>query len=98
MAEFKEVMEQFKRMCDEHKWCDSCQICDSRGLISCSRWLTENPTKAEEIIMSWAKENPPVTNRDKFKEVFGLDFKTTFNASPWTLEWLDEEYKEPKDE
>lgn len=98
MAEFKEVMKQFKRMCDGQKWCDNCQISDTRGIYACSRWLTEHPTKAEGIIMTWAEEHPLITNHDKFKEVFGLDFKTTFNASPWTLEWLDEEYKEPKDE
>ena len=98
MAEFKEVMKRFKRMCDGQTWCDSCQINVNRGRFACSRWLTENPTKAEEIIVSWAKEHPLITNCDKFKEVFGFDFKTTFNASPWTLEWLDEEYKEPKDE
>lgn len=98
MAEFEEVIKQFNRMCNGHKWCGDCQINDNRGPFICSRWLTENPTKAEEIIMQWAKEHPPVTNNDKIKEIFGLDFKSTFTASPWTLEWLDEEYKEPKDE
>lgn len=98
MAEFKEVMKQFNRMCDNHKWCDTCQINENRGRYICDRWLTENPTKAEEIIMQWAEEHPLMTNNDKIKEIFGLDFKSTFTASPWTLDWLDEEYKEPKDE
>lgn len=100
MAEFKEVMKQFKRMCDGRTWCDSCQICDNRGLISCSRWLTENPTKAEEIIMEWAKKNPPVTNRDKFKEVFGFDPFTDKHLMCGTpiIGWFGKEYKEPKDE
>ena len=98
MAEFKEVMKQFNRMCDENKWCNTCQINTNRTIYTCFRWLTENPTKGEEIIMKWAEEHPLITNNDKIKEIFGLDFKSTFTASPWTLEWLDEQYKEPKDE
>ena len=100
MAEFKEVMKQFNRMCDNHKWCDTCQINENRGRYICDRWLTENPTKAEEIIMQWAEEHPLITNRDKFKDVFGIDISDLFalGISRNIQNWLDEEYKEPKDE
>lgn len=65
--------------------------------------MSENDKEEVNVCESYntlkrAKENPVKTNRDKFKESFGFDFKTTFTASPWTLEWLDEEYKEPKDD
>ena len=98
MAEFKEVTKQFKRMCDSYHDCSECPLNKPRGLKVCWRWGYDEPEKAEEIIMNWAKKNPSITNNDKIKEIFGLDFKSTFTASPWTLEWLDEEYKEPKDE
>ena len=99
MAEYQEVIKHFKRMCESYgALCDGCPVDEQRGIFYCWRWITEEPVKAEEIIMQWAKEHPPVTNNDKIKEIFGLDFKSTFTASPWTLEWLDEEYKEPKDE
>ena len=99
MAEYQEVIKHFKRMCESYgDSCNGCPIEEQRGIFYCWRWITEEPVKAEEIIMNWAKEHPPITNNDKIKEIFGLDFKSTFTASPWTIEWLDEEYKEPKDE
>ena len=104
MAEFKEVMKQFKRMCDGQKWCDNCQIIDNRGRFSCSRWLTENPTKAEEIIMTWAKKNPIKTNGMKFYEVFGInldsievicrDGEGKVSHHQDVSAWLSKEYKQ----
>jgi len=100
MAEFKEVIKQFNRMCGEHKWCNTCQISTNRTIYTCFRWLTENPTKGEEIIMEWAEEHPLMTNRNKFKEVFGIDFTDLFalGISRDLLNWLEKEYNEPKDE
>lgn len=97
MAEFKEVIKQFNRICEAQEICDKCPINKKRGLLTCWRALTVHPDEMEEAVMNWAKEHPPITNNDKIKEIFGLDFKSTITASPWTLEWLDEEYKEPKD-
>ena len=99
MAEYREVIKQFQRMCESYgASCDGCPVKKQRGIFHCWRWITEEPEVAEELIMKWAKENPVMTNGDKIKEVFGIDFKSTFNTSPWTLEWLDEEYKEPKND
>lgn len=101
MAEYQEVIKQFWRICERYRadvCCANCPLKNVRGVYHCWRWISEEPEKAEELIMNWAKKNPPVTNNDKIKEIFGLDFKSTFTASPWTLEWLDEEYKEPKNE
>ena len=98
MAEYREVVKQFKRMCESNcSNCHECPIESYRGFYHCWRWVSEDPEKSEELIMKWARENPPITNNDKIKEIFGLDFKSTFTASPWTLKWLDEEYKEPED-
>lgn len=99
MAEFKTVMKEHDRMCHSFSCdCKDCPLGKQRGIFTCLRWIFDHPYESEELIMKWAKENPMKTNGDKFKEIFGFDFKTTFNASPWTLEWLCEEYKEPKDE
>ena len=102
MAEYQEVIKQFNRMCDSYGTsCDGCPINEQRGIFQCWRWITEEPVKAEEIITNWAKKNPPVTNAEKFKEVFGFDFiEANDTTSPsWPDLWLESEYKEPeKDE
>ena len=95
MAEYQEVIKHFNRMCDSHKFCDACEINDARATFTCYRWLTENPTRAEEIILKWAKENPLMTNRMKFKEVFGFEFTVRVPESQYHREWLNREYKEP---
>lgn len=92
MAEYREVTKQFNRMCESYgDTCENCLLQNPRGILTCWRWCFEEPVKAEKIIMDWAKENPVVTNRDKFKEVFGIDW--------WainTADWLKDEYKEPE--
>ena len=100
MAEFKEVIKQFNRMCDVHEICQKCPVNETRGLLTCWRWCFEEPEKAEELVMNWAKEHPPKSNRDKFKDVFGIDISDLFalGISRNIQNWLDEEYKEPKDE
>lgn len=99
MAEFKTVLKEHDRMCRSFSGvCKECPLGKQRGVFTCLKWIFDNSYESEKLIMSWAKMNPMKTNQDKFKEVFGFDFKTTFTASPWTLEWLDEEYKEPNNE
>lgn len=93
MAEYQEVIKQFWRICERYRadvCCGNCPLKDVRGVYHCWRWISEDPEKAEELIMKWAKNNPPITNRDKFKEVFGMDLVVTGDTS----KWLDEEYKE----
>ena len=98
MAEYQEVARQFKRMCDSRKWCDSCIINEKRGTITCYRFMMEQPMKAEEIIMQWAKEHPHVTNAEKFKEVFGYDPQLLAIWNNSSHIWFDDEFEEPKDE
>lgn len=90
MAEYQEVIKQFKRMCKSIGNCERCPIKDHREIFHCWRWISEEPKLAEEMIMNWASENPPITNRMKFREVFGKDLIITGDTS----KWLDEEYKE----
>ena len=100
MAEYQEVVKQFKRMCESNcSNCHGCPIESYRGFYHCWRWVSEEPEKAEELIMNWAKNNPPVTNLDKFKEVFGFDplaDKHLMCGTP-IIGWFGKEYKEPED-
>lgn len=97
---FVKVAKEYARLCNSFNNCGECPLNKVRSkAVVCRYWvLVGDSEKAEDAIMQWAKEHPPITNNDKIKEIFGLDFKSTFTASPWTLEWLDEEYKEPKDD
>ena len=102
MAEFVKVAKEYSRMCNSYVCCNECPLNEVRDkAVVCKYWtLFVNPEKAEEVVMKWAKENPPVTNRDKFKEVFGFDpliDKHLMCGTP-ILGWFGKEYKEPEDE
>lgn len=98
MAEYQEVIKQYKRMCEIYKdTCDGCPLEKPRGLNTCWRWCFEEPEKAEELVMNWAKEHQPVTNADKFKEVFGYRPFRIMLFNDDFIKWLHEEYKEPED-
>lgn len=59
MAEFQEVMRQKERMCDSilcYK-CDIWRLCGDNS-SACQQFISNNPKKAEKVIMSWAKEHP----------------------------------------
>lgn len=100
MAEYKEVIKQFIRMCDAQEICQKCPVNETRGLLTCWRALADKPDKMEEIVMQWVEEHPLITNRDKFREVFGIDISDLFalGISRHLQNWLEKEYKEPKDE
>lgn len=101
MTEFKTVMREYTRMCEGNMRCENCPIAsNNNGIgIACHLFVRKFPEEAERIIMQWAEEYPVMTNRKKFKEVFGKDlFKLLSVEESWsdTLKWLDEEYKETK--
>ena len=99
MAEYREVVKQFKRMCESNcSDCHECPIESYRGFYHCWRWVSEDPEKAEELIMKWAKEHQPVTNAEKFKEVFGYDPRLLAIWNNSSHIWFDDEFEEPKDE
>lgn len=98
MAEFKEFAKQFNRMCDAMPDCDKCPVSRIRGILTCWRACFEEPEKMEQVVMDWAEKHPVKTNCQKFEEVFGCNpyLLNIFKAN--SIEWLDEEYKEPKNE
>lgn len=59
MAEYVEVMKQKKRMCNSTLCC-KCDIFHFSGenVDNCPQFISNNPSKAEEIIMAWAAEHP----------------------------------------
>lgn len=66
MAEFKDVMKQKKRMCENYNLCKNCTIFDiieeerssNKKIVFCDDWIEDNIEKAEHIIMKWAEEHP----------------------------------------
>lgn len=59
MAEYVEVMKQKKRMCNSTLCC-KCDIFHLSGenIENCPQFISNNPSKAEKIIMSWAAKHP----------------------------------------
>lgn len=60
--------------------CDKCLLgCDknSRG-VSCSGLETNYPKEAIKIVEDWSKEHPPITNKDKYKEIIRETFGDNF--------------------
>ena len=91
MAEFQKVAKESHRMCGAYKTCNGCPMkaVDVNG--SCFKWMIINPEEAEDIIMQWSSEHPIVTNRMKFKEIFGDNVVWESNG---TMEaWFNAEYK-----
>lgn len=66
-----------------------------------------SPDMAADIVEEWAKANPPITNAQKFKKVFGVmathdNTKRVLDSSGnWCIlaraSWWDSEYEGPED-
>lgn len=96
MSEFITVMNEYHRMCANNIRCDNCPLSainNGNNGVSCQLSVCQSPEIAERIIMEWSKEHPFVTNRDKFKKVFGFSFDEKCAMPITVLEWLNEEYK-----
>lgn len=93
MADFQEVTKMYGRLCDSFDDCRKCPMFrnrDKNDKIPCSYWtLIVDSETAEKVILDWAKKHPVKTNRDKFREVFGMDIIT------YQDDWANQEYKEP---
>ena len=98
MAEFMTVMREYSRMCEWSLRCENCPIAsNNNGIgIACHLFARKFPGKAERIILQWASENPILTNRKKFEEVFGFNVATMFEVNSGNAAWLDEKYEETK--
>lgn len=76
MAEFIEVMEKSESICKyyEHN-CPKCRLSSRNNAHNetCNDFIRQYPQEAEKLIMDWDPKHPFTTNRDKFKEVFGIE-------------------------
>ena len=107
--EFQEFCKEYKRMCLSNE-CKDCPLNDLAHLTdTCEVSVIAYPQRAYAIVDQWSKEHPIVTNSDKFKEVFGKPIGsygapcpnglTIYeNGTMSNLEWLQQEYKEPKED
>lgn len=100
MAEFKNVMSEFARMCKLNTTCYGCPIQGAKDELNmsdvgCLFFIGTCPEKIEELTMEWAEKHPVMTNRKKFEEVFGKDLIKLGNEESWgdIVRWLKEEYK-----
>lgn len=98
-----EFLREYRRMCSDGiiHFCKGCPLKDKRCLASgiCSRTGSEF-LNITSVVEQWSKENPLVTNEMKIREVFG-DKAIYAISSPNVQalkDWLDEPYKEPKNE
>lgn len=78
MAEFQEVMRQWRRMCLSFKSCSDCPMMDEDGSahILCSEGGIQSavPEVQEDVIIKWAAEHPESVYPSfaKYLEQFGI--------------------------
>ena len=94
MAEFKDVVREYDRMCKK-TGCNECPIASSNNGsgLACRLFVRRFPKRTENIIMQWASEHTLMTNRRKFEEVFGFDILERFLFCEHDKEWFNKEYK-----
>ena len=84
-------LKEVNRMCNKIENCCDCPLHDGDFCIHDIDNGKEE--KAVSIVEQWSKENPVMTNLDKFKEVFG-----SANGIVAPSNWWHREYKAPKGE
>ena len=77
------------RMCDTVANCDKCPLND---VDNCTPY-SDNVEEIVDIVEMWSKENPIITNGDKFTEVFGIVSEKDLLCFS---DWLKKEYKGEK--
>lgn len=97
--ELNEFCKQYKRMCDfyggfcKERSCPLFEIKKNDRHNNCLLCCFEHPEEAEIIIRKWVDEHPIITNRMKFKEVFGYDIPENIAMSiicNMRMDWNEE--------
>ena len=85
-------LKEWKRMCDNYDSCNKCPVGieKNRRQMHCSDFRNNYEEEFVEIVSKWSIDNPSITNRKKFLEVFGI----TLGDAMIKPNWLDDEYKE----
>ena len=78
MAEYTEVIKQFKRMC-AHENCRTATGCPMNGcnISQCRKFGFERPREFERRVMQWAKEHPSYPSWEEY--LCGIGF-CTYNS------------------
>lgn len=74
--EYIDAVRTRARICKAYKCkCADCPLSSSNNGTSycCDDFFTHGAEVAEKILSDWAVAHPPMTNADKFIEVFGKD-------------------------
>ena len=80
-----------RRMCNVMSSCDECPLNENAKEYSCEYF--DDIEEAVDIVETWSKENPIITNGDKFKEVFGISSQELLAMYHHELfKWFKEEY------
>lgn len=80
-----------ERMCKKIN-CMNCPLSMYNNKVdqSCHGFIKHFPNSAVLIVQKWGEDNPLMTNKDKFMEVFGADYS---NGVFMTSDWWNKEYK-----
>lgn len=73
--------------------CDNCPVYLNEGKL-CGSTEKNDPETLVDIVETWSKENPILTNSEKFKEVFGFSLTKEQLKLGSFIGWLDQEYKD----
>ena len=85
-------IKELKRMCNYYGNCKTCPIGKEKGILACWDYRDSYPETFVSLVSEWSVKNKPITNQEKFHEVFGIDFYDAMT----TLHWAYHEYKEIK--
>lgn len=68
----KATIYDYARMCNSYNECNRCQLYhrNNKMNIECDDFITENPDKANEIILNWCEEHPVKTRQSEFLKMF----------------------------
>lgn len=64
MAEYREIVEQFERMCEHYENCDGCplqpigKLNKEKDRSDCMEWSFKSPKDFQYKVMGWAVEHP----------------------------------------
>lgn len=94
-----EFLKDHRRMCDSHPNCDGCPLMNSPCLSSDWQELNDKALSAIVVAVTlWSRDNPPVTNETKFREIFGNNAVDSIcSLYPSDIKrWLAQPYEERK--
>ena len=90
-------------ICSECMFRELCRDFDKPGMQP--HHMFKNSFEVIELLERWAKEHPPITNKDKMEQVFGVKIKPEFcppgegrcaKSCDECRKWWSDEYEEPK--